>query len=99
MPTNRIVTIEDVEKTLSRYGIRTRTLFRKKSRKLSSVLNDMAKKWYAIAEEDKYIIQAYFAGNIYIDAMDSYYNTKRDCCNGCYCSDDNDDNCNNCDHE
>ena len=87
MPTSRVVTYEDVEKVLNKVGVRTRTFFFKKSRKLSSVLGDLANKWYKLSEEDKYIINAYFMGNIYTNAM-SKCDSKCDC-----------DNCNHCDHE
>ena len=93
------VTFEDLEIILNKHHIRTKTLFLKKSRKLASVLNDLANKWDRLSPEDKYIINYYFMGDIYIHAMercscDSEYECDNEFGGECGC-----DSCNNCDHE
>lgn len=63
----------EVEKVLKKNKVRTRTLFTRKSRKLSDVLDDLAKKWYKISKEDKKIINEYFMGSIFSDAIKKEY--------------------------
>ena len=43
----------EVEEVLKKNKVRTRTLFTRKSRKLSDVLDDLAKKWHKFSKEDK----------------------------------------------
>ena len=43
----------EVEEVLKKNKVRTRTLFTRKSRKLSDVLDDLSEKWYKISKEDK----------------------------------------------
>lgn len=68
---NEISFIE-VEEVLKKNKIRTRTLFTRKSRKLSDVLDDLAKKWSKISKEDKKIINGYFMGSIFKDAIKEF---------------------------
>ena len=42
----------EVEEVLKKNKVRTRTLFTRKSRKLSNVLDDLAKKWSKLSKED-----------------------------------------------
>lgn len=63
----------EVEKVLKKNKVRTRTLFTRKSRKLSDVLNDLAKKWSKLSKEDKKIINGYFMGSIFSDAIKKEY--------------------------
>lgn len=92
MASSTKVTYEDLEAILNKYHIRTKTLFFKKSRKIVSVLTDLANKWNKLSPEDKYIINQYFMGDIYTHAMERY-----SCDHNCDC--DNECDCNNCDHE
>ena len=59
---NKEITFEDVEKVLNKNKIRTRTLLRKKSRKLYKVLLDISKKWNNFSDKDREIITQYFVG-------------------------------------
>lgn len=93
MASSTKITYEDLEVILNKYHIRTKTFFFKKSRKLCSVLSDLANKWHWLSPEDKYIINQYFMGDIYIHAME-----RCSCDSECECNCDN-DSCNNCDHE
>ena len=63
----------EVEEVLKKNKVRTRTLFTKKSRKLSDVLDDLAKKWSKFSKEDKKIINGYFMGSIFSDAIKKEY--------------------------
>ena len=63
----------EVEEVLKKNKVRTRTLFTKKSRKLSDVLDDLAKKWYKFSKEDKKIINEYFMGSIFSDGIKKEY--------------------------
>ena len=63
----------EVEEVLKKNKVRTRTLFTKKSRKLSDVLDDLAKKWSKLSKEDKKIINGYFMGSIFSDAIKKEY--------------------------
>ena len=63
----------EVEEVLKKNKVRTRTLFTRKSRKLSNVLNDLAKKWSKLSKEDKKIINGYFMGSIFSDAIKKEY--------------------------
>ena len=63
----------EVEEVLKKNKIRTRTLFTRKSRKLSDVLDDLAKKWSKLSKEDKKIINGYFMGSIFSDAIKKEY--------------------------
>ena len=63
----------EVEEVLKKNKVRTRTLFTRKSRKLSDVLDDLAKKWHKISKEDKKIINGYFMGGIFSDAIKKEY--------------------------
>ena len=63
----------EVEEVLKKNKVRTRTLFTRKSRKLSDVLDDLAKKWYKFSKEDKKIINGYFMGSIFSDAIKKEY--------------------------
>ena len=63
----------EVEEVLKKNKIRTRTLFTRKSRKLSNVLDDLAKKWSKLSKEDKKIINGYFMGSIFSDAIKKEY--------------------------
>ena len=63
----------EVEEVLKKNKIRTRTLFTRKSRKLSDVLDDLSEKWYKISKEDKKIINGYFMGSIFSDAIKKEY--------------------------
>ena len=63
----------EVEEVLNKNKVRTRTLFTRKSRKLSDVLDDLSDKWYKIAKEDKKIINGYFMGSIFSDAIKKEY--------------------------
>ena len=63
----------EVEEVLNKNKIRTRTLFTRKSRKLSDVLDDLAKKWSKLSKEDKKIINGYFMGSIFSDAIKKEY--------------------------
>ena len=63
----------EVEEVLKKNKVRTRTLFTKKSRKLSDVLDDLSEKWYKISKEDKKIINEYFMGSIFSDAIKKEY--------------------------
>ena len=64
----------EVEEVLKKNKVRTRTLFTRKSRKLSDVLDDLAKKWSKLSKEDKAIINGYFMGSIFSDAIKREYN-------------------------
>ena len=64
----------EVEEVLKKNKVRTRTLFTRKSRKLSNVLDDLAKKWSKLSKEDKEIINGYFMGSIFSDAIKREYN-------------------------
>ena len=64
----------EVEEVLKKNKVRTRTLFTRKSRKLSNVLDDLAKKWSKLSKEDKKIINGYFMGSIFSDAIKKEYN-------------------------
>lgn len=63
----------EVEEVLKKNKVRTRTLFTRKSRKLSDVLDDLAKKWYKFSKEDKKIINGYFMGSIFSDTIKKEY--------------------------
>ena len=63
----------EVEEVLKKNKIRTRTLFTRKSRKLSDVLDDLSEKWYKISKEDKKIINEYFMGSIFSDGIKKEY--------------------------
>ena len=63
----------EVEEVLKKNKVRTRTLFTRKSRKLSNVLDDLAKKWSKLSKEDKKIINGYFMGSIFSDAIKKEY--------------------------
>lgn len=63
----------EVEEVLKKNKVRTRTLFTRKSRKLSDVLDDLAKKWSKLSKEDKKIINGYFMGSIFSDAIKKEY--------------------------
>ena len=63
----------EVEEVLKKNKVRTRTLFTRKSRKLSDVLDDLSEKWYKISKEDKKIINEYFMGSIFGDAIKKEY--------------------------
>ena len=63
----------EVEEVLNKNKIRTKTFFTKKSRMLSDVLNDLSEKWYKISKEDKKIINRYFMGSIFSDAIKKEY--------------------------
>ena len=63
----------EVEEVLKKNKIRTRTIFTRKSRKLSDVLDDLAKKWSKLSKEDKKIINEYFMGSIFSDAIKKEY--------------------------
>ena len=63
----------EVEEVLKKNKVRTRTLFTRKSRKLSNVLDDLAKKWSKLSKEDKKIIDGYFMGSIFSDAIKKEY--------------------------
>ena len=63
----------EVEEVLKKNKVRTRTLFTRKSRKLSDVLDDLAKKWSKFSKEDKNIINGYFMGSIFSDAIKKEY--------------------------
>ena len=63
----------EVEEVLKKNKIRTRTIFTRKSRKLSDVLDDLAKKWSKLSKEDKKIINGYFMGSIFSDAIKKEY--------------------------
>ena len=63
----------EVEEVLKKNKVRTRTLFTRKSRKLSNVLDDLAKKWHKFSKEDKKIINGYFMGSIFSDAIKKEY--------------------------
>ena len=63
----------EVEEVLNKNKIRTKTFFTKKSRMLSDVLNDLSEKWYKISKEDKKIINGYFMGSIFSDAIKKEY--------------------------
>ena len=63
----------EVEEVLKKNKVRTRTLFTKKSRKLSDVLDDLAKKWSKLSKEDKKIINGYFMGSIFSNAIKKEY--------------------------
>lgn len=49
-----------VEKTLKELHIRTRTFFTHKSRKLSDVVSDIAKKWDSYTDEEKNTVYEMF---------------------------------------
>ena len=66
---NEDISFIEVEEVLKKNKVRTRTLFTRKSRKLSDVLDDLAKKWSKISKEDKKIINGYFMGSIFKDAI------------------------------
>ena len=63
----------EVEEVLKKNTVRTRTLFTRKSRKLSDVLDDLAKKWSKLSKEDKKIINGYFMGSIFSNAIKKEY--------------------------
>lgn len=63
----------EVEEVLKKNKVRTRMLFTRKSRKLSDVLDDLAKKWHKFSKEDKKIINGYFMGSIFSDAIKKEY--------------------------
>ena len=63
----------EVEEVLNKNKIRTRTLFTRKSRKLSDVLDDLSEKWYKISKEDKKIINEYFMESIFSDGIKKEY--------------------------
>lgn len=70
---NEEISFIKVEEVLKKNKVRTRTLFTRKSRKLSNVLDDLAKKWSKIPKEDKKIINGYFMGSIFSDAIKKEY--------------------------
>ena len=70
---NEGISFIEVEEVLKKNKIRTRMLFTKKSRKLSDVLDDLAKKWHKFSKEDKKIINGYFMGSIFSDAIKKEY--------------------------
>ena len=70
---NEGISFIEVEEVLKKNKIRTRTLFTRKSRKLSDVLDDLAKKWSKLSKEDKKIINGYFMGSIFSDAIKKEY--------------------------
>ena len=70
---NEEISFIEVEKVLKKNKVRTRTLFTRKSRKLSDVLDDLAKKWHKFSKEDKKIINGYFMGSIFSDAIKKEY--------------------------
>ena len=72
-PDKKEISSIEVEEVLTKNKIRTRTLFTRKSRKLSDVLDDLAKKWSKISKEDKKIINGYFMGSIFSDAIKKEY--------------------------
>ena len=63
----------EVEEVLKKNKVRTRTLFTRKSRKLSDVLADLEKKWSKISKEHKEISNGYFMGSIFSDAIKKEY--------------------------
>ena len=63
----------EVEEVLKKNKVRTRILFTRKSRKLSDVLDDLAKKWHKFSKEDKKIINGYFMGSIFSDVIKKEY--------------------------
>ena len=63
----------EVEEILKKNKIRTRTIFTRKSRKLSDVLDDLSRKWHKISKKDKKIINGYFMGSIFSDAIKKEY--------------------------
>ena len=67
------ISFKKVKEVLKNNKIRTRTLFTRKSRKLSEVLDDLSEKWYKISKEDKKIINGYFMGSIFSDAIKKEY--------------------------
>ena len=71
---NEGISFIEVEEVLKKNKIRTRTLFTRKSRKLSNVLDDLAKKWSKLSKEDKEIINGQFMGSIFSDAIKREYN-------------------------
>lgn len=71
---NEEISFIEVEEVLKKNKVRTRTLFTGKSRKLSDVLDDLAKKWDKIPDEDKKIINGYFMGSVFKDAIKNEYN-------------------------
>lgn len=66
---NEDISFIEVEEVLKKNKVRTSTLFTRKSRKLSDVLADLEKKWSKISKEDKKIINGYFMGSIFKDAI------------------------------
>lgn len=66
---NEEISFIEVEEILKKNKVRTRTLFTRKSRKLSDVLADLEKKWSKISKEDKKIINGYFMGSIFKDVI------------------------------
>ena len=69
----KAISFIEVEEVLKKNKIRTRTLFTRKSRKLSDVLDDLSEKWYKISKEDKKIINEYFMGSIFSDGIKKEY--------------------------
>ena len=67
------ISFTEVEEVLKKNKVRSRTLFTRKSRKLSDVLDDLAKKWNKFSKEDKKIINGYFMGSIFSDAIKKEY--------------------------
>ena len=71
---NEGISFIDVEEVLKKNKIRTRTLCTRQSRKLTDVLDDLEKEWHKISKEDKKIINGYFMGSIFSDAIKKEYN-------------------------
>ena len=53
---NEEISFIEVEEVLKKNKVRTRTIFTRKSRKLSDVLDDLAKKWHKISKEDRKLL-------------------------------------------
>lgn len=57
---NHNYSIEEVEAILKKVGVRSRTFFTHKSRRLYDVLSDLAKRWHKYTDEEKEMINNLF---------------------------------------
>lgn len=57
---NHNYSIEEVEAILKKVGVRSRTFFTHKPRRLCDVLSDLAKRWHKYTDEEKEMINNLF---------------------------------------
>lgn len=57
---SKVYSTEEVEANLKKLGIRPRTFFTHKSRKMEDVISDLAKKWHKYSDEEKGLVYDMF---------------------------------------